>query len=102
MSSPSRAPLPRRTSLRDLTGQIIGSAIKIHRRLAIPGITIAGAAAVDYSQTNNCGSNIGAGQSCTVTAKFTPTKTGARNATLEVNDDGGGSPQKASLAGTGN
>ncbi|MBZ5656962.1 MAG: FG-GAP-like repeat-containing protein [Acidobacteriia bacterium] len=67
-----------------------------------PGIAIAGAAAADYSQTNNCGSSIGAGQSCTVTVKFAPTKTGARNATLQVNDNGGRSPQKAPLSGTGN
>lgn len=67
-----------------------------------PGITIAGAAAADYSQTNNCGTSISAGQSCTLTVKFTPTKTGARNATLQINDNGGGSPQKASLSGTGN
>ena len=65
------------------------------------GITIVGVAAADYSQTNNCGSSIGAGKSCTIPVKFTPTKTGVRNATLELNDNGGGSPQKVPLSGTG-
>ena len=69
--------------------------------ITAPGIAIVGAAAGDYSQTNDCGSSIDAGKSCTITVKFTPTKIGARNATLEINDNGGGSPQKASLSGTG-
>jgi hypothetical protein len=67
----------------------------------ITGIMITGAAAADYSQSNNCGASLGAGQSCTVTVRFTPSKTGARNASLQVNDNGGGSPQKVSLSGTG-
>jgi hypothetical protein len=69
--------------------------------ITAPGIAIVGAAAGDYSQTNDCGSSIDAGKSCTITVKFTPTNIGARNATLEINDNGGGSPQKASLSGTG-
>ena len=69
--------------------------------ITAPGITIVGGAARDYTQTDNCGSTIAAGNSCTITVKFTPTMTGARSATLEVNDNGGGSPQKVSLSGTG-
>lgn len=65
------------------------------------GITIVGAAAGDYKQTNDCGSSIGAGKNCTVNVTFTPAKTGARNATLELNDNGGGSPQNVALSGTG-
>lgn len=66
-----------------------------------PGITITGAAAGDYAQSNSCGTSIGAGHSCTITVTFEPSKTGARSASLQVNDDGRGSPQKVSLSGTG-
>ena len=66
-----------------------------------PGIVFTGTAAADYSQTNNCGSSVGAGQSCTINVTFKPTKTGSRPATLNINDDGGPSPQKVTLSGTG-
>ncbi|HTT21305.1 MAG TPA: FG-GAP-like repeat-containing protein [Candidatus Sulfotelmatobacter sp.] len=69
--------------------------------ITAPGITIIGAAAGDYSQTNNCGASIGPGASCTVTVKFKPTKTGTRRAILGLNDNDGGSPQNAALSGTG-
>lgn len=66
-----------------------------------PGIVITGTAAADYSQTNTCGTTVGAGQSCTVSVTFKPTKSGSRSAALNVNDDGGPSPQKVTLSGTG-
>jgi hypothetical protein len=66
-----------------------------------PGIVITGAAAGDYSQTNTCGTSVGGGQSCTITITFKPTKKGARSAVLNINDDGGPSPQKVTLSGTG-
>ena len=66
-----------------------------------PGIVITGAAAADYSQTNTCGTSVGAGQNCTITVTFKPTKKGARSAALNINDDGGPSPQKVTLSGTG-
>jgi hypothetical protein len=56
----------------------------------------------DFSQTNNCGSQLGAGASCTATVTFTPKKTGSRFAYVGINDDGGGSPQTVPLSGTGN
>jgi hypothetical protein len=66
-----------------------------------PGIVITGAAAADYSQTNTCGTSVGAGQSCTITVTFKPTKKGVRSAVLNINDNGGPSPQKVTLSGTG-
>jgi two-component sensor histidine kinase len=41
------------------------------------------------------------GGSCTIQVTFTPKAKGKRSATLEVNDNGGGSPQKVGLIGTG-
>ena len=66
-----------------------------------PGIVITGTAAADYSQTNTCGTTVGAGQTCTITVTFKPTKKGSRPATLNINDNGGPSPQKVTLSGTG-
>jgi hypothetical protein len=63
--------------------------------------TIDGADPGDFHQTNNCGASVAGGASCTISITFTPTATGARDATLEVNDDGGASPQTAALSGTG-
>lgn len=46
-------------------------------------------------------STLAGGASCTVPVTFTPTATGARSSTLRVTDDGGASPQKVTLSGTG-
>jgi len=69
--------------------------------LRVTGITITGANATDFSQTNACGTNVSAGASCTIKVIFAPKAKGARKATLNVNDNGGGSPQTVSLSGTG-
>jgi len=66
-----------------------------------PGIVITGTAAADYSQTRTCGTSVGAGQTCTINVTFKPTKKGSRPATLNINDNGGPSPQKVTLSGTG-
>ena len=65
--------------------------------LNISSITLSG----EFSQTNNCSSTLGSGNSCTITATFSPTVPGATAQTLSVNDDAPGSPQNASLTGTG-
>jgi len=69
--------------------------------LSISKIDITGTNSGDFSQTNNCGNSVPAGSSCSIKVAFKPTAKGSRSATLEVNDDGGGSPQKVALAGTG-
>lgn len=69
--------------------------------LTINGITLSGANASDFSQTNTCGSGLAGGATCTVTINFTPTAVGARAATLNVNDSDPGGPQTVSLTGTG-
>ncbi len=66
-----------------------------------PGIVVTGTAAADYSQTNTCGTSVAGGSNCTITVTFKPSKKGARGATLNINDNGGPSPQKVALSGTG-
>jgi len=54
-----------------------------------------------FAQTNTCGLSVPAGGSCTISVTFAPKYTGLRTATLEVNDNGGASPQTVALSGTG-
>jgi len=69
--------------------------------VSITSIAITGADPGDFSQTNSCGTSLAAGKSCSIMVKFKPTATGARAAAVSVSDNGGGSPQKAGLSGTG-
>jgi hypothetical protein len=67
----------------------------------ISGISIIGANASDFSDNSGCGSVVAAKSKCTISVTFTPSAKGARSATFQINDDGGGSPQSVSLTGTG-
>jgi len=67
------------------------------------GFALAGVAPGDYLITaNSCGSTIAPGASCSVGIAFKPTISGARNARLNVQNNGGGSPATATLKGVGN
>jgi hypothetical protein len=58
----------------------------------------------DFSQTNNCGSSVAAGGSCTITVTFAPTASGTRSGTLTITDNSNGatsSTQTVNLTGTG-
>ena len=68
--------------------------------LDITSIAITGSST--FSQTNTCGSSVGAGASCTITVTFKPKvfATGTFTGDLSISDDGGGSPQQVSLSST--
>lgn len=68
----------------------------------ITKIEFVGTDAEDFSQTNNCGNSVPAGGSCTIKVRFQPKAQGHRAASLAIADDGGGSPQKVPVVGTGN
>ena len=59
------------------------------------------AASGDFAQTNNCGSSIAAGATCTVNATFTPTAAGSRAGSITVTSSATNSPTTISLSGTG-
>ncbi len=59
--------------------------------LTVSSIAVSGANATDYTQTNNCGSSVAAGVSCTVTLIFKPSAAGARAGTLAFTDNAAGS-----------
>ncbi len=65
--------------------------------LSITSITTA----CDFAQTNNCGSKVNPGASCTLNITFKPKAAGTRSGALTINDDAAGSPHKLLLAGTG-
>jgi HYDIN/CFA65/VesB family protein/VCBS repeat protein/ASPM-SPD-2-Hydin domain-containing protein len=55
----------------------------------------------DFFQTNNCGTALTAGASCTLSVTFTPTARGARGGVLAIMTDASESPQVVMLSGTG-
>jgi hypothetical protein len=70
-------------------------------QLNFTGISITGTNAGDFSEANSCGTSIAGGASCTIMVTFKPTAIGTRGAAVSISDDGGGSPQRVHLTGTG-
>jgi hypothetical protein len=69
--------------------------------VAITNISVGGANASSFGETNTCGSSVAAGGSCTITVSFTPGSAGALGASISVVDSATGSPQAIALSGTG-
>ncbi len=69
--------------------------------LTISSIFGSGTNPGDFKQTNDCGSTVAAGASCTINVSFAPTATGTRTAVLNVADNAINSPQTVSLSGSG-
>ena len=74
----------------------VGKSLLIIRQISIKGTNPG-----DFSQTNNCGGSVRAGGSCTIKVIFAPQAKGGRSASLQISDDGGGSPQEVALTGSG-
>ena len=68
--------------------------------LNIAGITVTGANAADFAQTNTCGRSIPVGSSCSIAVTFTPKAVGSRAAAVTITDTAQGSPHAIALAGT--
>jgi FtsP/CotA-like multicopper oxidase with cupredoxin domain len=70
--------------------------------LTISRISLAGASANRFNQTNNCGASLAIGASCTINVTFSPQQARtAYSATLQISDNVPNSPQTATLTGTG-
>ncbi|MGD0801205.1 MAG: choice-of-anchor D domain-containing protein [Terracidiphilus sp.] len=69
--------------------------------MSVSGISITGANASSFSQTNTCGSTLAVSASCAVTVTFTPAAAGALTAAISFVDNAANSPQTAALSGTG-
>jgi hypothetical protein len=55
----------------------------------------------DFAETDNCGSSVAAGVSCTLSVRFTPTATGLRSGSITIEDNATDSPQSITLSGIG-
>jgi hypothetical protein len=67
--------------------------------LTVSSVTVSSGAA-DFSQTNNC-SSVPANGSCTISATFKPTTSGARTGTISIQHNGQGSTTTVALNGSG-
>lgn len=70
-------------------------------QLSIGSIAVSGGNAADFAQTNNCGSTLQQGNSCTINVNFTPEATGPLSSAILITDNAANSPQTISLNGTG-
>src|SRR5207253_10591347 len=55
--------------------------------LNITGTSVSGTSSSDFSESNNCGTTLAAGASCSIAVTFKPTAAGTVNATLSVSDN---------------
>ena len=68
--------------------------------LTVTGITLGGADAGEFSQTNNC-TTVQPLATCTINVTFTPTAAGTATANLIVSDNAGSGSQAVVVSGTG-
>lgn len=66
--------------------------------LAISSITVS---PVAFAQTNNCGSSLAAGASCTINATFSASAVGAATGTVTIATNAAGSPTKVTVSANG-
>lgn len=69
--------------------------------ISISSVSLSGANSLDFSTSNNCGSSVAVGASCTIAVSLTPSVAGTEAATLTVTDNTATSPHSLSLSGTG-
>jgi hypothetical protein len=98
--SPTSLTFPAGTSPKN--SQVVTLSNTGNAPLTINSINYTGADPADFLQTNNCGTSLAAGASCTVNVSFKPTVALTRSATLNINDNSFGTPnpQTVSVSGT--
>jgi len=69
--------------------------------LNITSVTVSGAQASEFTQTNNCVGTVQPAASCTVSVVFTPVAGGSRSAAVAIASNAPGSPHTISLSGAG-
>jgi hypothetical protein len=69
-------------------------------QVQISGITVNGADAADFTETNTCGTKILPGDNCKISVTFTPTASGTRTAAVIISDSALARQQVISLTGT--
>src|SRR5689334_5727313 len=61
--------------------------------LTLTAVAVSGTNATDFAQTNDCGSSVAAGASCTINVTFKPGAIGTRTGKLSITDSASGSPR---------
>jgi hypothetical protein len=69
--------------------------------IALFSISIGGVNPGDFSETNNCGSRLNPGASCTIKLTFTPTAVGTRLGHVAIRDSAFGGTHWVGLIGKG-
>jgi len=69
--------------------------------LAITSIAVTGTNAPEFAFSNNCGTSLAPGASCSIHGHFEPTALGASTASVTITDNAPDSPESISLTGTG-
>lgn len=69
--------------------------------LTIKSVSINGANASDFAETDNCVGNLSVGASCSINVTFTPAATGRRSASLAISNNLSASPVPVPLDGAG-
>jgi hypothetical protein len=69
--------------------------------IRISSITIKGANAANFTETNNCSSPLAIAASCSIAVSFQPAAVGPKTSTLTIADNAVGAPQQILLTGTG-
>jgi hypothetical protein len=95
--SPTSLTFPRQTVGTSSSAQAVTLTNTGTTTLTISSIVASG----DFAQTNNCGTSVLAGASCSISTTFTPTTTGNRAGAVTITDNAINSPQIVPLSGTG-
>ena len=72
-----------------------------NQAVTITSISVAGANASDFAETNTCPASLAVSGTCSISVTFKPTAAGTRTGSISITDTATGSPQSVSLTGTG-
>ena len=102
--SPTSITFPNQTVDTMSAAQAITVTNKGPGALTISRIAVTGTNPGDFAQTNNCPigpASIAVNGKCTINVTFTPSVANMRSGAITITDNGGGSPQSASVSGSG-
>jgi hypothetical protein len=99
-SSPSSLSFPLRSVGTTSIAQSVTITNTGNARLLISNISLAGADAGDFIQSNNCGNPLVVNGQCTLNVSFSPTAAGTRTAAIQILSNTSTSPDLIQLTGT--
>jgi len=97
--SPSPLAFPAQTVVTPSAAQVITVTNSGNAELSVTGVTVTGANAAGFSQTNTCTSNVAPGATCAISVTFTPTVGGAASAAINIASNASASPTVVPVSG---